>query len=308
MRLIPDGAHIFEVISRYDDLLTLEERRDYEPGDTLSLIVPFLLHHHIPESAITRLAEGAALVEGAQELISELRTQGWEVFCISTSYEQYARCICHRLSIAAENIACTSFPLDRFHSKLSAEDLAIVETVERDITSLQPVQDDEVIEQRLDHFFWVQLARGEVGDAMMSVKPVGGQKKVAALERFASSCNQHLSAVVAVGDSITDFRMLKAINEAGGLAIAFNANEYALPYATMGLASTNLSDLEPVLEAWGKGGREAVEVIVRSREQEGGQGNRGHFHWLCDIKDISAPLKIHKWIRRLVREEAGKLG
>jgi len=41
MGLIPDGHRLFEVISRYDDLLTLEGREDYEPGDTLRLIVPW---------------------------------------------------------------------------------------------------------------------------------------------------------------------------------------------------------------------------------------------------------------------------
>ena len=51
------------------------------------------------------------------------------------------------------------------------------------------------------------------------------------------------------GDSITDSRMLQAVEKSGGLAIAFNANQYA------------------------------IEVI-----------------------------EIHKRIRRLVREEAGKLG
>ncbi|GAF96811.1 unnamed protein product, partial [marine sediment metagenome] len=42
MKLFPGGGKVFEVISRYDDLLTLEGRADYEPGDTLVLIAPFL--------------------------------------------------------------------------------------------------------------------------------------------------------------------------------------------------------------------------------------------------------------------------
>ncbi|GAI69181.1 unnamed protein product, partial [marine sediment metagenome] len=55
-----------------------------------------------------------------------------------------------------------------------------------------------------------------------------------------------------------DFKMLRAVNKAGGLAIAFNANEYALPYSTMGLASTSLDDLWIALKAWEKGGFQAV--------------------------------------------------
>jgi len=53
MKLFPNGDKIFEVISRYDDLLTLEEREDYEPGDTLSLIVPFLALHNISEDNLS---------------------------------------------------------------------------------------------------------------------------------------------------------------------------------------------------------------------------------------------------------------
>ena len=38
MKLFPSGGKIFEVISRYDDLLTLEGRADYEPGDCVARI------------------------------------------------------------------------------------------------------------------------------------------------------------------------------------------------------------------------------------------------------------------------------
>ena len=35
MKLIPNGDKIFEILSRYDDILALEGREGYEPGDTL---------------------------------------------------------------------------------------------------------------------------------------------------------------------------------------------------------------------------------------------------------------------------------
>ncbi|GAI41826.1 unnamed protein product, partial [marine sediment metagenome] len=87
-----------------------------------------------------------------------------------------------------------------------------------------------------------------------------------------------------------------------------NANEYALPYSTMGLASTSLDDLRPALEVWERGGRQAVELTVKEKEKLGGKGDREHFHWLAEAKDISRLLEIHKRIRRLVRAEAAKLG
>ena len=307
MKLFPQGDMVFEAISRYDDLLTLEGRKDYEPGDTLALIVPFLLYHGIGEANIRLLAQTAKLVEGAKELISRLRSRNWKVFCISTSYEQYAFAITQRVGIAQEGVACTSFPLDRYAQMLCKEDWLRVEKVEKEILSL-PSNDDERMKHYLDHFFWFELPSTELGKIMEGVRPVGGRRKVEALAKFAQDWGQSLSNFVAVGDSITDFKMLQAVNQAGGLAIAFNANEYALPYASLGLASTHLSDLSPVLEAWERGGKEAAKGVVEEKGEIGSAGNREHFHWLEGVKDLTLILEVHRRIRRLVREGAARLG
>ncbi|MBA7706661.1 hypothetical protein ES703_115516 [subsurface metagenome] len=76
----------------------------------------------------------------------------------------------------------------------------------------------------------------------------------------------------------------------------------------MSLASTLISDLVEVLEIWQKGRRDRVEKIVRQREKAGGVADRGYFHWLSGRKNIDEVIELHKRIRRLVREEAGKLG
>jgi len=307
MKLFPEGGRVFEVISRYDDLLTLDARLDYEPGDTLALIAPFLVYHGIKEGDIFALARKATLTSGAISLISRLSAKGWRIFCISTSYEQYAKHIAFRLGIFSQNVACTSFPLNKFSNMLCKEDFRYLEAVEKDILDRHSI-DDSWIKKRLDRFYWKELPKTKLNLLIEQVHPVGGQRKVEALRHFATVQRHPFSNWVVVGDSITDFKMLQAVDQAGGLAIAFNANEYALPYATIGLASTHLDDLRPVLEAWEKGKRSAVEKLVREKEKVGGNGNRGHFHWLAGLKNIGAPLKIHKLIRRVVREEAANLG
>ncbi len=230
------------------------------------------------------------------------------MFCISTSYEQYATHITQKLGIYAHNVACTPFPLHKFRQTLCQEDSELLRQAEEDILTMHPVADDDRIKQSLDQFFWHKLPATNLGMAIKQVKPVGGQRKVAALNKFADKYDQPLSKWVVVGDSITDFRMLQAVDKEGGLAIAFNANEYALPYSTMSLASTSLSDLKEVLEFWQGSQRQGVERIVKYKEKIGGTGDKGHFHWLSGRRDIDEVIEIHKRIRRIVREEAGKLG
>jgi energy-converting hydrogenase A subunit R len=308
MKLFPNGDKIFEVISRYDDLLTLEERPDYEPGDTLALIVPFLILHNITEDNITKLAAEASLTGGAAKLVSWLESSSWKIFCISTTYEQYARHITQKLDFYAHRVACTPFPLDSFRANLTKEEKKLLEQAEADILKMHPPSDDERIKKNLDKFFWEELPETDLGAAIKEVKPIGGRRKVDALNKFADKTEQTLDKWVVIGDSITDFRMLQAVEEAGGLAIAFNANEYALPHATMSLASTSIFDLKEILEAWQKEGRPWVERVVKYKEKYGTKGDNNNFHWLSGREDLKDVIEVHKRIRKLVREEAGKLG
>ncbi len=309
MGLFPDGGQVFEVISRYDDLLTLEDREGYEPGDTLALIVPFLVCHRISAESIAALAAKASLTGGADKLIPYLAGNRWKVCCISTSYEQYAMHITQKLGIYAHNVASTRFPIDELSKTLCKDDAALLQRMEGEILTMSPAGDDDArIKKSLDKFFWKELPATEIGKLIEEVKPVGGQRKVDALSRFADKYDQPLSGWVVVGDSITDFKMLRAVEEAGGVSIAFNANEFAVPYATMSLASVMINDLTEVFQTWQAGGRRRVERLVKSREKSGGRGDRGFFNWTTGRKDLDDIIATHKRIRRLVRDEAGKLG
>jgi energy-converting hydrogenase A subunit R len=126
MKLFLNGDKIFEVISCYDELPTLEEREDYQLGDTLALIAPFLVLHNISENDIAALAIEASLTGGAAKLVSWLQYKSWKVFCISTSYEQYAIHVTRKLGIYAHNVDCTLFPLDKFRATLGREDSVLL--------------------------------------------------------------------------------------------------------------------------------------------------------------------------------------
>ncbi len=308
MKLFPGGDKIFEIISRYDDLLALAGKEDYQPGDTLALIVPFLILHGISEDDIITLATRASFTGGARDLIGELQSAEWQIFCISTSYQQYAHHLTRELGINTQNVACTAFPLDRLRRKTRQEETVLLQQIEKEILAMHPPDNDNRIKQTLDNFFWNLLPSTDLGKATGEVTPVGGQRKVAALNRFADSYAQPLSQWIVVGDSITDSRMLEAVDEAGGLSIAFNANEYALAYATISLASPFVSDLTEILETWPEGHRQSVEIKVKAMAEREQKDNRNQFHWLSDREDRDDVIDLHKKMRRTVREEAGKLG
>ena len=305
MGLIPGGKEIFEVISRYDDLLTLEGRQDYEPGDTLKLIVPFLIHHGITEADIERVSRRARIVAGAKETIAHLRGNNWKVHIISTSYQQHAYNIAAQLGVAREDVACTRLELSRYRGISGVELVAEVERVI--LEKLYPRMRDEEIVATLDEFFFKKLPQTELGKVFNEVRVVGGSRKVEAMLRFLEKDGAQLSECAAIGDSITDFKMLREVSRGGGIAIAFNANEYSLPCCDIAVASEKLSAILPLLDAFAEGGRSAA--LEKAGSLEDGQGEATYTLFPAESETkLRRTLRIHSHFRALVRGEAAKLG
>jgi len=299
MKLFPRGEEIFEIIKRYDNLLAKEGGDYYDPGYGVALVAPFLIHHGITAEDMGQLADRAVIVDGARELIASLKR--WQAFCVTTSYEQYVARVMQRVGIQLQDVACTRLPIERYRSLASEEDHALIHGIEEKILSLSR-EDVEGIKSCLDRFFKVELPKTSFGLAIAEMKPMGGRRKASALRNFARVLGQFPEQVVAVGDSITDSRMLETVDREGGLAIAFNANEHALYYATVGLASTSIADLKPILDAWEKGGREAVKQAIERANRASAETK---LQWLADSYDREEVLQLHKKVRQQVRQAAG---
>jgi len=320
--LTKDGERVFEVISKYDDILTLEGRENYEPGDTLKLIVPFLMYGKISECDIKNVSEEAGLVPGIKDVIAHLEKSGWDIFIISTSYEQHALNIAGQIGIRSEKVACTKMPLDDYHLQFSDEDIEVVAgTRDKILNELYPGDDEQKVKTELDNFFFGTLQESKLGNIFNEITVIGGARKVDAMMGFAKESD--LSDAIAVGDSITDFKMLGKIKEKGGLAIAFNGNEYSIPYADVAVATLDQRFLLPIIRAFEKGGRtQAIDLVKRL-------GNASLDEILKSVpddvastipKDTKPPqyhqvnsnvdeiIMIHKEYRTLMRGNAGKLG
>lgn len=317
MGLVANGRQAFAVISRYDDLLALEGVEDYEPGDTLKLILPFLILHGLTAEDIRSVSRKAPLTAGARELAATLVKAGWRVHIISTSYQQHALRVAAELGIPDRDVACTRLEPADLASRLKGSDLDLAKEAWDYIQqtseglSLEEIATgaiDEKIRTRLDEFYWQVLPRTELGSALRGVEVVGGRRKVRALESFCRAAGSYLGQVAVVGDSITDFQMLKAVEAAGGVAIVFNGNRYALPFGTVGVASVSLMNLLPVLQVWLDQGREALRKAVLSSSLGPLEGE-ATYQWLVNSPNLEGVARIHATARKNARGQgAGSLG
>ena len=124
-------------------------------------------------------------------------------------------------------------------------------------------EDRETVRQ-LDRLFWEEMPARPVSQALSeSVRPVGGGRKLAALEQIAAAHGADGADVMYVGDSITDTPPLAAVREWGGVSLSFNGNAYALAAAEFAAASPDAAVAAELAKAFAGGGRGAVEAAVR---------------------------------------------
>jgi energy-converting hydrogenase A subunit R len=251
MGCFDNGYRVFEAISRYDDILTLERRRNYEPGDTLSLIIPFLVYHGITEEDIEAVSRKAKIVDGVKELLARVK-KSWHAYMISTSYQQHAFNIAKQIGIPRNRVNATKLPLKEFYSKIDRKDLQLVASIEEKILKNLGTAPSAELKRVLDEFY--RKANKTTLSILNSVRVVGGMRKMHAVKRILAGECKKPSEVVVVGDSITDFRMLEGVARNGGIAVVFNGNKYALRYGNIGLACSSMLPLSIILDAFAAGG------------------------------------------------------
>jgi energy-converting hydrogenase A subunit R len=249
---VPDGAELFARLSRYDDFLAdVLHKPGYNAGDTLRLIVPFLLAYGVGDRDVEEYsADTVLVVPGARDLLRDVAA-ALPSYIISTSYTPYLRALCRVVDFPFAHCRCTSLDLDAWH--LTREEADWLR--------------DRAAVAELDRLFWTEMgARGRrSADIVAAVRPIGGGLKLAALREIAAGRRVELRDVMYVGDSITDVPPFEAVREAGGVALSFNGNRYALAAAELAAAAADTAPTRELALAFAAGGREAVLDTIRAR-------------------------------------------
>lgn len=272
---IPDGARLFTLISRYDDVLAdIIKREAYKAGDTLKLILPFLKAYDVSNKMMVDFSsQNILLMFGAKEMLEFVRTT-MPAYIVSTSYEQYMRALCEIVGWPFGNVYCTHLNLDkhgiveeeRAELKRLAEEMVELPILEipKAARSLRdfPKRMQQAV-RRLDEIFWEEISNMKAGRILREVNPVGGLEKAAAVKDIVTGLKGQVETVMYVGDSITDVSVFQLVRDAGGLTIAFNGNSYAVREAEVAVLSDNalvtavLADLFCVL------GKSKLLTLVR---------------------------------------------
>lgn len=270
---IAGGGRLFSVISNYDDYLAyVVKKPDYEPGNTLALMAPFLMAFGLDnEFLVARAKENANFIAGSIRAL-ELLQNKYTVNIISTSYEQYVHYTAYLAGISRKHIYCTAFPIDEFLEGISEKDCELVRQMAASMLALPSFDTGAVTKEmdeaaaksieKLDEFFWEVLPSTGFSGVLEKVRPVGGVRKYEALIEALAEEGLGLEYSVTIGDSITDWKMLQNTRDAGGLAISFNGNEYAVSNCNVAVMSEHCMVTALLADLFERSGLQRVESLV----------------------------------------------
>jgi len=273
---IPRGGTFFAIVSKYDDFLAdVLKRPGYKAGDTLKLILPFLIAFGASNEAIQEYSRShILLIPGALEMLRFV-SRRMACFIISTSYEPYIRALCDVVDFPVNRVFCTQVDMDRY--PLNPEEGSLLREIAREIAEMEmPAwrEDAEGIADlsenhqrtvgRLDQIFWEAIRDMEIGRILEEINPVGGGEKAKAVLESLEGTGQGLENVMYVGDSITDVQALDLAREHGGLAISFNGNGYAIRSSEVCCMSKDARVTAVLADIFNGHGREGVLDLVSS--------------------------------------------
>ncbi len=279
------SPRFFEVLSSYDDYLAYEVKKEnYNPGDTLRLIAPFLVAKGITSEWMRKFSN-PVYVRDAASTAKLFQILGLDVTVASTAYIQFLEVSCERLGF--KNYYGTKFYPERYEMSKKEREF-LLSSVER----IEKLTEDRF--DWLDRFFWEELQSYEVsGKIMRDVKVMGGERKAA----IAKGCD------VAIGDSISDMQMLRLVRDSGGLSVSFNGNRFAIENANLAIVSTSTTSYLIALIAYLRGlEKELSGIEIESLQTK--------FFWLPGMSggEVKEVISLSESMRKTVRGDAGKLG
>ena len=232
---IQDGNKFFKILSNYDDyLVDIVKKEDYNAGNTLKFIIPFLKAENITNQDLINFSKNNIfIVNDAKKTLSYIKNT-MDSFIVSTSYTQYIQAVCDYFNFSFENTFYTFIDIDGF--KLNDYEIKKLKKIKDIIITLDLDKKEDI--KCLDKIFFEIFPKMSFYEYYSKIETTGGSGKEKAIYKILSRYDDN-TEVFYIGDSITDVEPLKFVKNNNGISVSFNGNIYSLNAAEIAIISSS---------------------------------------------------------------------
>lgn len=239
-RFIRDGAHVFDVLSRYDDLTAyVLGREEATAGSVLKWVVPFLKANGATDHLMHQFCRENLVMMPNAEVTLRYISRLMPTFITTSMYEHSVLEMEERLDAPLSECYCTHVELDqatfgRSESRKLREvaqtiaSLRIPKTVYKLNIPMEVDEADVKIIKTLDTVFGDVMPELPAMSLMESTVPMSSHKKAYQLLDIRRQTNIDMDSTFYIGGDPTDFQPLDLVRDSGGAAVSFNGAEFAV--------------------------------------------------------------------------------
>lgn len=225
---IEEGGELFKILSLYDDYLAdVVKKEDYKAGNTLKLILPFLIANGVSnEDMINFSKENISILKDSKILLNYIK-KTFNHYIVSTSYGQYIEALSNNIDFPFENTFYTNVDVD---IEIKNDEKNLISKYKKQI--LTNPKNYNLFEE----IFFKQIPKMNFYDKIKDIEVVGGKGKKIAIEKIIKK-GINKNQILYIGDSITDVEPLEFVKKNNGISISFNGNKYSLNAAEIAIVS-----------------------------------------------------------------------
>lgn len=280
-RFIRNGGKIYDALKRYDVVVSYALSREFANcGQFFKTLVPILKACGVTDkAAYDTFKESMKLNKGAAEVYDYLSSQLPTVVC-TESYEHSVMNLAEMINMPFDTVFCNRFSFDDLeipkpkaraireslppiancalskesyitddHKYLTAEDIALVDAVDTNLVKT------------------LQKA-GIMEEVSKNVRLFGNEKAY----NMVTVCRENSipsSDTAYIGTRDSDYPAMDLVRDTGGLAIAFNASEYAVRGSNVAVFSDRPIVAAVIVNEFYNGGIESVRRMVQNWTHDG---------------------------------------
>lgn len=279
-RFADNGDRLYDLISRYDDILAyVLNRSDGRSGNTVRFIAPFLKAFGITDhAAMEYCSRNLKIMPEAGKVMRHMQDT-LPVFVSTSSYEHNVLSICSELGIPRTLVDCTDVSFDGH--EMTRQDARAIREMANRITGLRmprqeyvsgiPVRlqrDEAEMVTVLDKIFNEKLKDLPASGMMRQFRSVGANEKAYFLIDLRKRTNVDFDGTAFIGGDVTDVHALEMIRERSGLAVSFNGCDLAVRKSNIAVMSRDCTVAAVLAQEFYSKGIGAVFDLVENWDRE----------------------------------------
>lgn len=278
-KYIRDGDRFYDLVSRYEEIVSYVLNRDGRSGNVMREIPPFLKAFGATDYGVLQTCKESLRLMPQAEHVMNYLTDTLPTFVLTTQYEHQVLALSDALDLPVSVFKNSTLCLDDYDMKRpegrsireyagTITALRMPRNIYRLNTPVAMDADDSKMITILDNIMDSKLKNTESGSLMDASLPLGSNEKAYSLLDIRKRTMIDFDGTAYIGGDMNDYQAMDLVRDGSGLALSFNGSEFAVHGCNVAVMSRDCTAAAVLVAEFYNEGIEAVFDLISNWDRE----------------------------------------